>query len=256
MLRLIGNEVFKIFANKKIYGFIIVMIMFSLIPALESAMGAVNFPLNGQTLPLYMFASFANLVIPIFIIVTLGDLVTDEYIGGTLKLPLLHPVSRIKLLTAKLLALIVPVTMLLLLGMIISYIVGTVLFGWGDQLLFNDMVQSTERGIIITLGFYLTSVVPLLAFAAMVMLICLQFSSSGAAVAASVGLLITFSLAGQIVVALRPYLVITYFQELSHHLFLTGDFSKIVNGLMVISVYGVVFYLASVHFFKKKDLIY
>jgi ABC-2 type transport system permease protein len=256
MLTLINNEIFKVFALKKIYGFMVVITMFSLLPVLEFAMGAVDFPLNGQNLPLYMLSSFADLIIPIFIIVTLGDLITDEYVGGTIKLSLLHPVSRTKLLTAKLFALIVPVIVLQLFGMIISYTIGTVLFGFGDQLLFNDNVLSTGMGIAATLGSYLVVILPLLAFACMVMFICLRFSSSGLAVATSIGLLVLFSLAGQIVVELQPYLVITYFVELSNYIFFTGDWSKISMAFIIISVYGVTSYIGCIRHFKKKELLY
>lgn len=255
MLRLLENEVFKIFAQKKIYVFMIVIVLFSMLPAVEWAQGSVDIPMNGQNLPLYMLGTI-NSIIPIFIIVTFGDLITDEYVNGTLKLPLLHPVSRPKLLTAKLLALIVPVTLLLLLGMLSSYGIGTLLFGWGDQFLYNESVFAIEKGILFTLGSYIASILPLMMFAAVVMLICLPFPSGGAAVAASIGLLLLLSLLAQLLESIRPYLIITYFHEFPNQLFFTGDIGKILLSLLVMSVYGISSYLGSIYFFTRKDLLY
>lgn len=255
MFVLVRNEIFKIFAYKKIYVFIFILTMFTLLPLLELETGAISFVINGQNLPLYMLGTF-NSIIPIFIIVTLGDLITDEYINGTLKLPLLHPVPRTKLLTAKFLALTVSVTILLLVSLIVSYVIGTALFGWGDQLQFNDVVLATKVGFLSTIGAYISSVLPLMAFAAVVMFICLHFASSGAAVATSIGLLLGLSVAGQIVADLRPYLVITYFSEFPNTLFFTGSSSKIIQALVTMMIYGVSFYLSSILTFKKKDLLY
>ncbi len=255
MHKLIANEVFKIFAQKKIYVFMIMIVLFSLLPAIEMALGSIDFTLNAQNLPLYMLATI-NSIIPIFLIVTLGDSITDEYVTGTLKLPLLHGASRTRLLTAKILALIVPVTVLLFLGMMATYLIGALLFGWGDQFIYNGNVFATETGILSTMGSYATSILPLMAFAAVIMLICLQFPGSGAAVATSIGLLLLLSLAGQLVENIRPYLIITYFHEFPNSLFFGGNGREITLSLIVMFVYGVFSYLGSIYLFKKKDLLY
>jgi len=255
MLRIIGNEVSKIFAQKKIIAFMFIVVAFSLLPAVEWALGEADVIFTGQNLPLYMLAT-VNSIIPIYLIVSLGDLISDEYVNGTLKIPLLHPVSRAKLLTGKLLAQIVPAALLSFLGMAAAYGIGTLLFGWGEGFLYNESAASAGTGILLTLGSYLVSLLPLMVFAAVVMFFCLQLPSGGAAVAASIGVLLFLSLLGQLLDSIRPYLIITYFHEFSNYLFFTGDAGKILLSLAVMAVYGVMFYFGSILFFRKKDLLY
>ena len=40
------------------------------------------------------------------------------------------------------------------------------------------------------------------------------------------------------------------------YVFETGDLAKIILGVLVMAVYGITTYLASIYLFKKKDLAY
>lgn len=105
MLSLVKNELIKLFAGKKIYVFMLAIVLANSLIGVESLVGAIDIPVNGQNVPILMLPTIVNILLPLFVIVLVAGMITDEYANGTLKLSLIHPVSRTSLLTAKLLAL-------------------------------------------------------------------------------------------------------------------------------------------------------
>ncbi len=187
-----------------------------------------------------MLSYLATNIIPLFIIIMMSGMLTEEYVGGTLKLSLLHPVTRSRLLTAKICALAVPILIFLVFTLLAGYGLGTAFFGWGDRFIYQDLVYTTREGIIFTVSSYLISFLPTLAFSALVMLISLQFTSGGAAVGALIGLVITMSIAGQLFKVIQPFLIIyrlTFFQTL----LMGGELNQTI---------------LSLYLFNKKDITF
>lgn len=256
MLSLVKNELIKLFAGKKIYVFMLAIVLGNSLIGVESLVGAIDIPVNGQNVPILMLPTIVNILLPLFVIVLVAGMITDEYVNGTLKLSLIHPVSRTSLLTAKLLALGVILLYLLAFALLVSYVLGTVFFGWGEQFTYNDEVYTTTAGIIMTVGSYFISSLPLLTFGTIAMLISLKFSSGGATVGATLGLLLLLAFLGEVIEVIRPYLFVGYFRQLAVHVFETGDLVRIVLGFLVMAGYGITAYLVSIYLFKKKDLAY
>ena len=55
---------------------------------------------EGQVYPYTMSGLITGWVLPIYLIVLIAESVTDDYVAGTMSLSLIHPVSRIQLITA------------------------------------------------------------------------------------------------------------------------------------------------------------
>lgn len=266
MYNLIKNEVYKLFKTKKLYVFMLVIFVYNFLPALEKVMGTINeaeILINGQTTAFYMLNFMIANILPIFMIVSLADMITGEYTGGTLKLPLLQPVSRSKLLTAKMAALTIVLMCLLLFSLTLSYIMGTAIFGWGDYFSYQEpdqpiheaAVYSTAEGIIVTITSYILSVLPLIAFGMFVMFLALIINSSAVTTGLSIGLVIFLSIFGEVVESIQPYLIINGF-GLFKDLFVAKDFNSFSFTIFVTVLYGIGFYLGSIYIFKKKDLLY
>ena len=266
MLALIKNEAYKMFKTKKIFVFMLVIFIYNLFPALEQVVGAIDesqIIINGQTTPFYMLNFFLTNILPIFMIVSLADMITGEYVSGTLKMPLLQPVSRTKLLAAKTLALVFVLASLLIFSLILSYVMGTLIFGWGEQFSFQEpeqaiqeaTVYSTTEGIMVTVASYLVSIIPLIAFGMIILFLALLFNSSGVTVGISIGFFIFLSILGEAVVAARPYLILNGFQMFKF-LFVSQDINSFISTFIMTFIYGAGFFLASILLFKKKDLLH
>ncbi len=256
MLPAIKNEIKKGWANKKIYAFLVTIVIANLLPGLETLIGEVDFIINGQNLPLYMLNTFAVIILPIFVIVIVSDMISTEYTNGTLKLPLIQQVSRTNLLAAKLIALFIMIIAVLLIAMFTSYLMGTLFYGWGDIFIYEEVTSLTFTGVNRVVGSYLITSVPLFIFGIVVMLFSLIFDSSGAVIGISMGLHILFSFIGAVTELVNPYLITYYFNEVSPLIFDTGDMMQTLTAIIVMLVYGVVSFATCVLVFNKKDLVY
>ncbi|MDW7673988.1 MAG: ABC transporter permease [Bacillota bacterium] len=265
MFNLVKNELYKLFKTKKIYVFLFIIFVYNFLPSLEKVMGTIGdeILINGQTTPFYMLNFMITNIFPIFIIVALADMVTGEYASGTLKLPLLHPVSRVNLLAAKAIALTIVLLFILMFSLILSYIMGTAIFGWGDQFIYQEPDQalqyatfySTKEGIAITFISYVISAIPLIAFGLVIMFLALIINSSGVLAGLSIGLVIFLSIFGEVVVAIRPFLIIDAL-SMFKTLFITKNMSYFIVNMIVTALYGIVFFLGSIYLFKNKDLLH
>ena len=265
MVKLIRNEVYKLFKTKKLYVFMLVIFIYNFLPSLEEVMGTIDEAevlINGQTTPFYMLGFMITNILPIFMIVSLADMITGEYADGTLKLPLLHPISRVKLLTAKVIAITLVLICLLVFSLVTSYVMGTLIFGWGDYFSYQEADQliseattfSTLEGIFVTLSSYSLSVIPLIAFGMFIVFLTLIFNSSGVVTGISIGLTILMSILGEVITAIQPLLIINGF-NLFKFLFIQSDIGFFILSLILTLSYGIGFYLISLYMFHKKDLV-
>src|SRR6266404_4820861 len=91
--------------------------------------------------PLFVRA-FANassyLLLPLLALVFASDIVSSEFTQGTIKLLLTRPVGRVRVLAAKLAALCLAITVMVLVGGLVAYAFGGLAFGyrgWGAPVL-------------------------------------------------------------------------------------------------------------------------
>jgi ABC-type transport system involved in multi-copper enzyme maturation permease subunit len=127
MMRMLQNECFKMFRQKKLYIFMLILALMNSIVVLAYKSGGnmrtVIVTPNAQSLPLALLNETAQFMI-IFIAIYIADIIADEYRNGTLKLTLLRPVGRIQWLNSKILALLVFSAVMIAFQIISAYITG------------------------------------------------------------------------------------------------------------------------------------
>lgn len=248
---LIKNEMYKVFKLNKLYFFMVMAFGLILVQGVAFSSGSAS-SVNGQSFPLWMLGR----IMPLFIFcmsLLLAEMISDEYRNGTLKLFLLRPVDRISLLTAKITAMSLSVCLLLLSVMAGSYLIGTLFWDWGDQLLFQEAVFSTPQGILLTLQAYGITLLPCLGFGMIIVLVSVMSTSIGGTVGISLGIMFILT-ALESVQPLNDYSIV-HQMNLYQNLIRNPHSPDLVTGLLNVAVYILVFYAVSVIAFKKKDIL-
>jgi len=86
---------------------------------------------NAVTFTREFMNNAVNLFIPLLIVIVASDLVSGEMTGGTIKLLLTRPVQRWKILTSKLIALMLFVSIIVVLTGLMAYGISGIVFGYG-----------------------------------------------------------------------------------------------------------------------------
>ncbi|MBN6188388.1 ABC transporter permease [Aneurinibacillus sp. BA2021] len=86
---------------------------------------------NGVTFTRDFMSNAVSLFIPLLVVVVASDLVSGEHTSGTIKLLLTRPVTRGRVLTSKLIALILFVSAIVMLTGIMAYVISGLVFGYG-----------------------------------------------------------------------------------------------------------------------------
>ena len=87
---------------------------------------------NGRLLPAAALAIVLPVFLPVAVAVQAGDAVAGDSSRGTLRYLLLRPVGRLRLLVAKLVAVVVFVALLVTVTAALAYVAGVILFGTAD----------------------------------------------------------------------------------------------------------------------------
>lgn len=198
-------------------------------------------------------------LISLFATIIAAGIVSSEFATGTIKMLLTRPVNRAKILTSKLLTVIIFAISMAILTWILNLIVGAVLYGFssgtnliveGNKVVESSLLAHSMYMYLLTFGDILMSIV----FAFMIGSI---FRSSSLAIGLT--LFINFS-GSSIVVLLSKYEFIKYLWIPNMDLtqFETGF--SIVDGLTmpfsltILAIYTVLFLFASFISFVKRDV--
>ncbi|MBN8191077.1 ABC transporter permease [Bacillus sp. NTK074B] len=136
--------------------------------------------------------AFNVLVVGLFAIIVAAGIVASEFSWGTIKLLLIRPISRTKILLSKYLTVILYGISLLLVLFVVSLLLGIILFGGTDQathLAFVDgkVVEQSIVGYLIKT--YLLKTIDVVMMATMAFMISAVFRSSSLAIGISLFLL-------------------------------------------------------------------
>jgi len=286
MYNLVKNELFKIFKQKKLYicgVMILVVLAISIASAImtqSASSGSGNLlvgsesadlssQVTGQNFPISMISSISTVLV-IYIVILLGDIMADEYKNGTLKLTLLGPVSRSKVVMAKAIALFLSISTLIVFTLITSYIAGSIFFDWGSgfnvisyqttyagEMTAANFALSAVSGILVTAGAFLLTILPYFSFGMIVYFLSTLISNMGAVIGASLGTWISMSLVGMVFPKITPYLITSYFNFYNEFLRSSKDFDmrSIATGSLVIVLTGALFLGLSIFTIRKKDIL-
>lgn len=256
MIKIMINEVNKMLSQKKTYVFIGIIILVSFINLTLAVVTKSYFDSSsyGQTFPLVLFDSISTLFLPVFVILYVVTLVTDEYVDGSLKLPLLRKVSRNQLLLGKICSLAVILLIFMLVQLILGYSFGMMFFGWGEGFFIKGKSYSSAAGISITVVTYIISLLSNVSFGTIILLFALLINNSASVAGIGIGVLFSSLLVDYMIPAAAPYMISSYFN--SYRLLVEGiTLEKFMIMLLVIVGYGLLFYGLSLIIFKKKDIL-
>lgn len=256
---LFKNELVKLFKTKYLYVFSALLILLTALIAYDqktqmTGWQSVIKTFNAQSLPLAFVNTTAQFM-AVFIGIYAAWSIADEYKKGAFKLPLLKPVSRIELLHAKILALLVFNLVIILVNILASYAIGLEVFGWGEAAVYKDVVLAPAAGILITFLAYGLNLLPYMAFGMLTLFIALQAESMTTTIMAAIGI----SYLGQFFYLIQPiriYSIVTQMYYFSDYLILGEDSARAILSLVTNLAYFLVFYLLARKTIQTKDLIY
>lgn len=202
------------------------------------------------------------IVITIFTIIIAGDSLAGEFSSGTIKLLLIRPASRVKILVSKYISFLLFSMLLLLTLFVISVAVNGILYGFGNMDLplisMTAEGQIVERNMVLNLWkTYMLGGVSTVMYVTMAFMISSAFRSSAMAIGFSIGALF----AGNIVLE-----ALQRFDWSKYLLFANTDLTQYLNGhpfqeemtlsfsIVVLVVYFLVFNLISWLLFTRRDV--
>ena len=223
-------------------------------------------PLYSDTVLGFVNAS-ANIatIISIFIVIIGGSIVSQEYSWGTIKMLLIRPVKRWKILSSKFVSVVVIGIAYLLINFILSFIIGLIFFGkdfGSTRFLYehHNMVQDVSV-FFHYLQVYGSNLVDIIVISAFAFMLSTLFKSN----ALAIGLSIAIYFGGQLILG-----VIYAFNEvIPKYLFFfnMGLYDQYVNegtdlflnttaafSACVLAVYFILFMVISFLVFEKRDV--
>ncbi|MBN1337884.1 MAG: ABC transporter permease [Bacteroidales bacterium] len=277
MTDLIKIELYKIFTRKRTYiGFaaiiiIVLLVHFSFLWEGETIHQFVlgdltkSFYMHGNLLNGYLISyitlNFLWVHIPVLVVIVTGDLFAGEAGGGTFRLMLTRPVTRMQIVFVKFFAGTVYTFLLMLLYALLSLGLGIFLFGTGDLVVILDSVSIIPENQLFT-RFVLAFTYGFIGMTTIAFLSVLFSAMSGnslgpilltMAVIIVMSLITTFNF--QVFNAIDPFLMSTYLDSWMGLFTLRVNWHKIYLHAGILILHCIVFYGLTAIYFAKKDIL-
>ncbi len=198
--------------------------------------------------------------IPFLVTLAAGDVVAAEGAGGTFRITLVRSVSRLKILTAKLIATYIYTAALILFLAFMSLGVGSLWLETGDLIVFDKgilILEKNEAWLRMGLSFGLAILVMLV-----VATLCFMFSAMvnngigpiiGAMFIIVIGYII-ISIPLELFENIEPYIFVSYFNVWQQAFREPIPWGQIGKSLGVLGIYTTGFITISVTIFLRKDI--
>jgi ABC-2 type transport system permease protein len=276
-MSILSIELFKIFNRKRSYiGFVAVLVMVLLVLLAFYYEGKDMFSfitlnlentfiLQGNIVNGNMFAYIVLKSLwvhfPILVALVTGDLVSGEEQSGTLRIVLSRPVSRASLITAKFVSAIIYVSSLVVFMAVLSIGLGYFVFGNGDLLVLMNTVNIFPANDVLwrMVSAYLYGIVSMSTIAALSIFLSAITKNSLAAILGTIAIVIVLTLLSLINIPvlnhLKPLLFTTYSSSWQSFFEFGQSKMEILKdvSVLVLNIFG--FYLATVIYFNKKDIL-
>jgi len=210
--KIIGIELFKLFRSKRTYivfGIAIILMLIINIGLYSDGEEFFDFLLrsikeyffiDGEVINGYLIAYLALnslwVHIPLLVIIVTTYIFSSEFEYGTIRVVLTQPISRMQLLTAKIISMIFFIVCFMLIVSIFALVPAVLLFGKGDVVVFIEGIQFIQedgflKRFFSTIGF---SVISMTAFSSLAMYLSFWFKNSLTSILVSLGILIVCTL--------------------------------------------------------------
>ena len=214
---------------------------------------------------MWSFVEDASSTIPLvgmFSIVIAGGIVASEFNWGTIKLLLIRPIDRGKILVSKYMAVIVFSFILLSASFVFSFLIGLILFGTPDSMVpylnYGEGNITEQNRVMHLVILYGLKSIHIVMFTTMAFMISAVFRNSSLAIGLSIFLMMT---GGEL-----TRMLAMKFQWAKYMLFANTDLMQYVDGvpmvegmtlpfsLMIIVLYFILFHSLALLVFKKSDV--
>jgi ABC-2 type transport system permease protein len=276
-MRILRVELFKIFNRRRSYiGFIAILVLLILLVItfyyegtelfgfitqnLEATFILQGTIVNGNLLA-YIALKSLWVHFPILIALVIGDLISGEEESGTLRLILTRPASRISLITAKFISGFIYVISLVVFMAIVSISMGYIVFGPGDLLvLMTKLNIFAQEDVMWRFAMaYLFGALSMCTVAALSIFMSAVMKNTLAAILGTIAILIVLNFASLFNIPIfswaKPFLFTTYMSSWQSFFDYNTSMALIVKDATVLISYILIFYVATVYYFSRKDIL-
>lgn len=206
----------------------------------------------------------SNLIVLVglFTIIIAANIVASEFNWGTIKLLLIRPFSRKKIILSKYVTSILFGIVLLATLFITSFLIGIILFGSGDgnvaHLSYVDDQVKEQSRLIYSMKFYLMSFIETLMLATMAFMISTVFRNNTIAIGVSILLLTLGSMITNIIASYFDWAKYLLFANTNLMQYIDGTpliegMTMTFSGIMLV-IYLVIFLALALVVFSKRDV--
>ena len=237
----VRNETVKLLSRKKYQVLLILICLFSIGIGLLGGFAKGLIGLSSTNTPLTVLSLVTALIVPLMIAMSSADLFTAEQENGSIKAVLTRPVSRINVLTSKVLAIILYTLLVLSVCLVTSLVYGIVFNGLG--------VSNISEALIA----YVVSIVPMLPITLFAVTVSQLCKNSSSAVMLSVFGYIIILASSIVLPSLSPMLFTSYVGWYKLFIGAGMPFANILNILALLVAYTLIFFAISSWVFEKKE---
>ena len=246
MLVVLKNELYKLVKGKKLYvSLAIILIVSSII------YGVLKFAPNAEPeimmlkessaieLGSFILSVFTQALLGILGIVFVADIISEDYKQGTLKYIIMQPISRVQILIAKTIALLLYIEILLI--FIYGIHILSSIFLLNKTIGFSDALSILYR--------FVMSAIPLMGFFSICIFVGLTVNGVGPSIGANIGIMTLLQILYQALGSVREYNIYGYLTMFSNTKL------PVAKGIMVSLAYLIVFITMSTITFRNRDVL-
>ena len=195
---------------------------------------------SGLATPVLMLLFLSVFMLPLAACLVAGDIVAAEDANGTLKTILTRSVNRGQVFAAKGFAAVTYAVIAVFLSASVATIAGVASWGFRSVRTFSGTVVSAPEALLLVFAANAIYLIPLLAVAAIGLLLSTATRNSAAAVVGTIGLVILLFIVAQIpgLEGIRPYLLTEQFENWHGLLRTPTDWTPIWHSLWVCALYA------------------
>ena len=239
------NEVQKLFLKKKVTVLLIITAIICFLSAffISSIQAKLVFiAVDSISFPLMTLTIFTNIILPLFIFMTVAEMFSGELGDKSLKLVLVRPISRMKIFISKNIA----IDIYIIINLIVVFIVSMI-----SSMLINRKFSFSLLHIMFA---YSIDIVPAVVLALFASLTAQFFKNSSGAIITCILSFVGIKILSLFVSGLNNVVFTSYLNWYS--IWSSGQFSflRTINTLFMVLAYGVIFFTAGYYFFDKKEV--
>jgi ABC-2 type transport system permease protein len=215
--------------------------------------------LNGYLMS-YIVLGALGIHIPFLITLVAGDLLAGEATAGTYRMLLTRPITRMQLLTAKVLAGTVYTILMVLFLAIMSLVLGVILFGSGELIVITDVLVIFSRDDILWrfMIAYGIATLSMMVVTSMAFFFSSLVENAIGPIVSTMAVIIVFYILSNIDIELlqtiKPYMFTTYMQSWRVIFTTPVEMDELYQAIGVLSLHIGVFLSLTFYLFSKKDI--